>query len=86
MLLLLHQVIEKLLLVRRQLLANFLLNIVVFVMNVRRHLVPQIANSFLRITDDFFNARVLFWREVEILLHAPHQFHFAQLLEGEGWL
>ena len=86
MLLLLHQIVKAFPLFRGQFLADLLLNIVVFVVDVRRDLVPEVANAFLGVADDFFDARVLFGCQVELFLHAPHQFHFAKLLERERGL
>lgn len=81
-----HQFVEAFLLVGRQFFAQLLLNVFIFVVNVRRHLFPKIADAPLGFLDDFVHAGVLFRGQIEFLLNAPHQFHFAQLFQREGLL
>jgi len=78
---LLHQFVEVLLLVRRQFRAQFGFHLLKLVLDVRLHLVPQIADVFLSGRNDFFDALALFGRQIQFLLHAHHQLDAAEMLE-----
>lgn len=81
----LHQFVETFPLLWRELVTQFFLNIIIFVVNIRRDLVPEVADARLGIGNDFLDACMLFGRQIKVLLDPAHQFNLAQLFERQ-WL
>ena len=81
-----HQFHKAFVLLGRELFAQFLLHVFVFIVNVRRDLIPKVADAFLGVANNFFEVRVLLGGEVKVFLDATHQFNFAQLFQRKGLL
>src|SRR5579862_2871979 len=57
--LLFYQVIKTFFLIGREHVAKLLFDVLIFIVNVRRYLVPQVPNTVLAVADDLFDTRSL---------------------------